>query len=131
MPVSDLSLLLKKMDPVLNPGVYVFCVAPPGADLRALEPIGLFREREGVTAIVEERRALEAKLPISYRAGWITLNVPSDLNAVGFTAAFSSALGAAGISCNVVAAVHHDHVFVPAESAQRALEVLLQLRDRA
>ena len=51
---------------------------------------------------------------------WIALRVPSELDAVGLTAAFSAALAVAAISANVVAGLHHDHVFVPAGRAGRA-----------
>ena len=55
--------------------------------------------------------------------------VHSSLAAVGFTAAFARALAQAGISGNVVAGVHHDHVFVPVDDAQRALEALHALSN--
>ena len=32
--------------------------------------------------------------------------------------------GRAGISCNVVAGVHHDHLFVPVEQARQAMDAL-------
>jgi uncharacterized protein len=70
-------------------------------------------------------------LPVAFTAAWITLNVHSDLAAVGLTAAFSGALGQAGISCNVVAGVHHDHLFVPIDQAQRAMEALHALSRSA
>jgi hypothetical protein len=57
----------------------------------------------------------------------ITLKVHSSLEAVGLTAAFSRALTEAGISANVVAAYYHDHIFVPATDAERAIEALRQL----
>jgi hypothetical protein len=60
-----------------------------------------------------------------------TLSVHSDLEAVGFTAAFSSALGRAGIGCNVVAGAFHDHIFVPEQQAQQALAVLRALQQDA
>ena len=50
----------------------------------------------------------------------------SALEAVGLTAAVSAALTRHGISANVVAAYYHDHIFVPAEDAERAL---LALKD--
>jgi len=53
--------------------------------------------------------------------------VHSALDAVGLTAAFSNALSSAGISCNVVAAYYHDHIFVDKKDAERAMEVLLDL----
>jgi hypothetical protein len=63
-----------------------------------------------------------------FRAAWITLTVHSDLQAVGLTAAVATALAQSGISCNVVAAAFHDHIFVPVESAKEALSVLQQLQ---
>jgi hypothetical protein len=43
------------------------------------------------------------------------------------TAAMSTALGKAGVSANVVAAYYHDHIFVPAEKAGLAIDVLTSL----
>jgi uncharacterized protein len=54
----------------------------------------------------------------------ITLTIHSSLEAVGLTAAVSQELTNAGISCNVVAAYYHDHLFVAIEDAERAIEVL-------
>jgi uncharacterized protein len=55
----------------------------------------------------------------------------SDLQAVGLTAAFATALGRAGISCNVVAGAQHDHLFVPVEQAGRAMAELQGLQRTA
>lgn len=65
------------------------------------------------------------------KAAWITLRVHSDLQAVGLTAAFSTALAEAGLSCNVMAGAHHDHVFVPAGSASLVMTTLKDLQLRA
>jgi uncharacterized protein len=46
---------------------------------------------------------------------------------VGLTAAFATALANAGISCNVVAAYYHDHLFVPVQDAEKAMAVLRSL----
>jgi hypothetical protein len=61
----------------------------------------------------------------------IALGVQSSLEAVGLTAAVAGALARQGISANMVAAFHHDHVFVPADRAEEALACLLDLRGGA
>jgi hypothetical protein len=127
-PVSDLAELLRTLRPVLNDGNYVFAVLPHDADTGALEALATFRENEGITVVVEEGRAQLAGLRVLFRAAWITLTVHSDLQAVGLTAAVAGALTRANISCNIIAAAHHDHVFVPAESARAAIEALQALQ---
>jgi hypothetical protein len=77
---------------------------------------------------MEEGAAEAAGVTPLFRAAWITLTVHSDLNAVGLTAAFARALGDAGISCNVMAAAYHDHIFVPVDDAARAMNALLNLQ---
>lgn len=116
------------MEPTLNEGVYVYSVVSSMFDTSALDVLATFREREGTTLIIREADAIEAELPIVFRAAWITLGVHSDLQAVGLTAAVSSALGDAGISCKVVAAAHHDHIFVPVEQASNAVGRLQALQ---
>lgn len=127
-PIRELAELLGNLEPVLQPGVYVFASVAPGSDVTALEPLATFREAEGLSLIVEEGRAREAGLDGLFRAAWITLQVPSDLHAVGLTAAVSAALSRVGISCNVVAAAEHDHLFVPLDAALRAMEALRSLQ---
>jgi hypothetical protein len=63
-----------------------------------------------------------------FRAAWITLTVHSDLHAVGLTAAVADALAGKRISCNVVAAAHHDHLFVPVDEGAAALAALRDLQ---
>lgn len=130
-PISHLPALLRSMHPHLHDGVYAFVTVPKNADLGGLEPIAAFREEEGLTLIVEEGVALRAGLKPLFRAAWITLRVHSDLQAVGLTAAVATALAEAGISCNVVAAAFHDHLFVPVESADAALAALHRVQARA
>ncbi|MGI4855639.1 MAG: ACT domain-containing protein [Janthinobacterium lividum] len=52
------------------------------------------------------------------------------LRYLGLTAAATTALAAAGISCNGVAAVYHDHLFVPLADAARALHTLHPLQRK-
>jgi uncharacterized protein len=127
-PITDLNTLLASMSPELQPGVYVYASVPFSTDLSAITPIATFREREGMTVIVEEGEALRANIKPLFRAAWITLTVHSDLQAVGLTAAFATALGKANVSCNVVAGAYHDHIFVPIESANTAMAALQQLQ---
>jgi uncharacterized protein len=124
--IRDLVELVRNIRPRLNEGVFVYCSVPRGTDLRALDPIAFMREPEGDTLVLEESAATRAGLTVLFRAAWITLDVDSDLEAVGFTAMCSRALADAEISCNVIAGAHHDHLFVPLEQAETAL---LYLRD--
>jgi len=127
----DLAKLLAGMEPALNAGTYVFVVAPAGVQIPQDQVVASVREPEGLSLVIPEKLARDLALPITYSAAWITLTVQSDLAAVGLTAAFSNALGQAGISCNVIAGVHHDHLFVPAEQAQQAMAVLARLQASA
>ena len=122
--IADLKELLIHMQPELNLGRYAFVSLPAGFPLDPTHIVASIREPEGLSVILPEQIALDLGLPVAYTAAWITLTVHSDLAAVGLTAAFSQALGQAGISCNVVAGVHHDHLFVPVEQAQQAVDAL-------
>ena len=86
----------------------------------------MFREAEGVSLILPAALSPPG-VQASSEMRMITLTVQSSLNGIGLTAAVSTALAGAGIPCNMVAAFHHDHVFVPAEMADRALAVLRSL----
>jgi len=121
---TNLATLLATMQPVLNDGDYVFCALPGDASIDTKYMIGSFREEEGLTVILHQAYADQLQLTYSFVAAWITLTVHSSLEAVGLTAAFSKALSEAGISCNVVAAFYHDHIFVAKEEAGRAMKVL-------
>lgn len=129
--ISDLDTLLSNMRPVLNPGRYAFVDLPPDSTLDLSSVIASIREPEGLSVVLPEQIALDHGLLVAFTAAWITLTVHSDLAAVGLTAAFSKALGQASVSCNVVSGVHHDHVFVPIEQAQMAMEALQALQQSA
>ena len=113
--------MLAGMAPVLNSGSFVFRTLA-GGDVVPADAVGWFREAEGVSVIVPAESC--DALPMA----WITLTVHSALDGVGLTAAVSGALADAGIACNMVAAHHHDHLFVPEGDADRAMRVLLALQ---
>jgi uncharacterized protein len=127
----DLPTLLASMDPVQRPGHFVFVVASDEALLDRLAPEATIREPEGLTAVVRRENADALGLPYDYVAAWITLRVHSALDAVGLTAAVSTALARAGLSCNVIAGYHHDHLLVPVDHAPAALGVLSDLAREA
>jgi len=127
----NLNAILKNLNPVLNEGKYVYLKIDSVEDIPFSKIVLLFKEKEGITVVVEKQTAEDLNHSFSYIASWITLEVHSSLAAVGLTAAFSQALGNAGISCNVVAAYFHDHIFVDEKDATKAMEVLLELKQKS
>ncbi|MEM9930456.1 MAG: ACT domain-containing protein [Bacteroidota bacterium] len=127
MAVRDLQQLLQEAHPVRQPGSYVFVTTGKAPLIPVQDIVMSFREAEGITLILERAVADRHQLAYDLCCYWITMQVHSALDAVGFTAAFSTALAEVGISCNVVAGYHHDHIFIPEKDGERGLEVLLQL----
>lgn len=127
---TNLAKLLQTMSPELNPGVYVFCTVPVAEPEILARAISSFREKEGFTYILPQSVADQFSMIYETAMAWISLQVHSSLQAVGLTAAVANALAESGISCNVVAAYYHDHLFVPAAEAGRAVEILRKLSER-
>ncbi len=50
-PLTDLTLLLRSMQPIRNPGVYAYASVPHSNDVRTLEPSVTVREHEGITVV--------------------------------------------------------------------------------
>lgn len=130
---SNLSVLLKSMQPNLLDTRYVFISLPQGkyGDGAHLNPIGMFMEEEGLTLIVPSEAAAQNNLAQESVFACISLQVHSSLEAVGLTAAFADALASRGISANVVAGFYHDHIFVADADAQAAVEALQRLAQEA
>ncbi len=124
---TDLVKLLQNMKPELNAGEYVYCLAASKKQAAELDPLCWFLEKEGITMILPKEKADAMNIPYATVCAWITLTVHSSLEAVGLTAAVSKALTEANISCNVVAAFYHDHIFVPITDAPRAMDALFAL----
>jgi hypothetical protein len=121
---SNLDILLKSMKPRLNMGEFVFCSVKDLALVDFKDILFIFKEEESITLIVKKEVADSLKFDYSFIASWITLTVHSSLEAVGLTAAFSKALADSGISCNVVAAFYHDHIFVDRKDGEKAMIIL-------
>jgi hypothetical protein len=121
---TNLDRLLKTMKPKLNIGEYVFCSVKDITSVDIKDTVLIFKEDEAITIIVKKEIADRLNLDYFFISSWITLTVHSSLEAVGLTASFSKALSESGISCNVVAAFYHDHIFVDKRDADKAMTVL-------
>ncbi|QWT20433.1 ACT domain-containing protein [Bacillus sp. NP157] len=124
--LSDLRALLAALDPELDPVPKRFIhVSHERARERMLDALMMFREAEGSTLIVD---VVEDDAG-GDRMLWaqITLRVQSSLTAVGMMAAVSAALAKRGIPCNPVSAFLHDHLFVPWDRRDEALDALSHL----
>lgn len=119
---TDLTRLLHGMAPEIRGCDWGFATAPtlpPG-----ITPFATVAEDEGLTLIAPMADLQKAGLTPLGPMARITLTIHSALEAVGLTAAVSSALAAQGISANMVAGFYHDHIFLPAQDADCALEIL-------
>jgi hypothetical protein len=126
---TDLAQLLRTLEPVLRDGEFVYATV---VDVPAGLPVeAMVREPEGLTIVVRRDAADIHGISYDYEAAWITLTVHSSLEAVGLTAAFATALSREGISCNVLAGHHHDHILVATADAERAMDVLHGLAEGA
>ena len=123
MAESDLTVLLRTMEPVLFPEPYGYAVWDGPLPFAAYATVA---EEEGLT-VVAPLAAMQAAGVASDPWARISLTVHSDLAAVGLTAAFAGALGRVGISCNVIAGVHHDHLFVQWDRRKAAMAALREL----
>ncbi|SFW39530.1 ACT domain-containing protein [Luteibacter sp. UNCMF366Tsu5.1] len=124
--VTDLRALLAALDPEVDPIPKRFLhVSHEKARERLPEALMMFREAEGSTLIVDA----DPEASGGERMLWahITLRVQSSLTAVGMMAAVSAALAKRGIPCNPVSAFLHDHLFVPWERRDDALDALSHL----
>ena len=120
---------------------YVFVILSPedGVAASVSNPFAMIQEDEGTTFVqpagnmsfpppAVERDVVETAADNFAR---ITLKIRSALNGVGLTAAVASALAEKGIACNVIAAFHHDHLFVPWDRRDEALQTLKDLSEHA
>lgn len=128
---TNLSKLLQSMQPILKDGEYVFCSISDRDNYDShLDPIGQFRESEGITLIILREQADAANLAYTSVFSMITLSIHSSLEAVGFLAAITNKLAERGISVNPVSAYYHDHLFVPVSRAQETMILLKEFSSK-
>ena len=123
---TSLPRLLAGLNPVLREGACVYVTD----ERLAPRALAFVREEEGPCWVVEQSDADELGAAYDFVGAWITMQVHSALDAVGLTAWISATLARAGISCNVMAGLRHDHIVVPFADRERAV-ALLQPRERA
>jgi hypothetical protein len=121
------------MKPKLKSGRYFFCTSNDPSVLSALSDRSLatFREDEGTALVLTEEDATLHGFDVSMPMSWIVLEVFSALDGVGLTAGVATALADERIPCNMIAAYHHDNVFVPEQMAARAVEILHEVQRPA
>ena len=118
--------ILRSLEPRLHAGEFVFVsVAPDRA--AQLNGLATIVELEGTTVVLRRQDADSEFLPYDFVARWITLTAHSSLETVGLTATIALALAEAGVSSNVLAGFHHDHLLVPAHQAEMSMTVLREL----
>lgn len=119
---TDVTTLLESMDPAKRSEPVVYVSVPEGS----AAPTGwaTVLESEGLTVVLTREEADAAGYAYDFVGAWITLRVHSSLEAVGLTAAVSAVLTAHGIACNVIAGFYHDHIVVPWERADEAIDAL-------
>ncbi len=126
---KNLKKLLRGMTPKLNNGEYVFVSVQDFREIDRNITICEFKEKEGITIVIEKYMADELNYTYDFIASWITLMIHSSLEAVGLTAIFSTELAKNNISCNVIAGYYHDHIFVDIKDSDKAIRVLKQLSE--
>ncbi|MDE0738658.1 MAG: ACT domain-containing protein [Planctomycetota bacterium] len=129
---TDLATLIRNLEPRALPATYVFC-SLADADYGVLphtSPLASFAEPEGLTLVLTRESADQEGLAYQGTFRCIILQVHSSLEAVGLTAAVTGELSAEGISANVIAGYHHDHIFVPSRHADLALSLLKAMSSR-
>ncbi len=131
--VRERQAMLAGMKPSLKDGRYFFCTSNDMAVLAALSnrSLATFREDEGTALVLAEDDAKLHSFDLSMPMARIVLEVFSALDGVGLTAGVATALADEGIPCNMIAAYHHDNVFVPEPMAARAVEILHDVQQRA
>lgn len=123
--ITDIETLLASINPKKRSGRWVFVTLDEEQCKQFFADASLmYQEEEGITMILEEEIAKSQEIPYETIWGLITLDVHSDLAAVGFLAAVSKKLAEAGISVNCISAYYHDHLYVPIHTVDTAIKLL-------
>lgn len=121
---TDLATMLAALAVERRAGSFTYVgLATPSAEQLALASATIVEDEE-TTLVVASDIAARHGLPVVGEFAWLTVSVASSLDAVGLTAVLSRRLADAGIPCNVLAGLHHDHLLVPLARADEAIAAL-------
>ncbi len=138
MAETDLKKLIRDMFPSQQYGKYWFCTVPE-QNMMGLAGylqyiVCIFREREGLSVVFMDEAKDEimqySEKGVQGPFALISLDVNSDLYAVGFLAEITAALAKEKIPANAISAYFHDHVLVPYEKKDAAMACLNKLRNK-
>ena len=129
---EDLSNLLNNLQPNLLNEDYVFITLEDYSFdfFNLVDPIAIFKEKEGLTLVITEERAKQENFEYNSVFKCISLGAHSSLTSVGLIATISKLLSEKGISCNVFSGYFHDHLFVQKSLSKEALELLNGLKSK-
>lgn len=124
--------LISQLSPKLDPISYVYCTVARAryGELGKLEPLVSIAELEGLTLVVPLEQAQAEGLDYYRVFRRITLEGHSSLEALGLTSVVTSLLAERGITTNVVAGFYHDHMFVPNDRTDEAMQALKELASK-
>jgi hypothetical protein len=137
--ITDLGELLTGMEPRLSRDEFFMATVSESQMMSLTDSLDyilcIYREKEGLTIIFsseakEEISRLAGEEPIVGPFALITLDVYSDLMAVGFLAKIADSLANERIGINVFSAYNHDHFLVPYEKRDDAIRVLKGLQEQ-
>lgn len=124
--------LIIQLSPRLDSTTYVYCTVPRAqyGELDKLKPIVSIAELEGLTLVIPLEQAKAEGLDYYRIFRRITLEGHSSLEALGLTSVVTSLLAERGITTNVIAGFYHDHIFVPSDRTDEAMEALKDLASK-
>lgn len=129
MRTQFLQDLIKQLSPTLDSTSYVYCSVAKATygELEKLKPIVSITELEGLTLVIPLEQAKAEGLDYYRVFRHITLEGHSSLEALGLTSVVTSLLAERGITTNVIAGFYHDHMFVPSDRIDEAMQALKEL----
>ena len=125
----ELNDILGNLKPRILEGSFVFTTSNDELDhlMKTFKPIATFREEEGITLVISKDEADKFNIKYDSLFRCISLGVHSSLNSYGLISSISSELTKKKISSNVFSGFYHDHIFVQADLADTAIQVINSL----